>query len=60
MIGLLTALMLLSGQASISAPDAKDDPAKVDSVTATATGRKPAPLPPWSLKIEGFRRVRVQ
>lgn len=54
MIGMLTAMMLMSGQASAPAPGATDDPAKVDSVTVTATGKKAAPLPPWSRKIEGI------
>jgi hypothetical protein len=54
MIGMLTALLLLSGQAVASAPAVKEDTAKVDSVTITATGKKLAPLPPWSRKIEGI------
>jgi hypothetical protein len=53
MIGILTALMLLSGQAAAPAA-AGNDPAKVDSVTVTAAGRKAAPPPPWSRKIEGI------
>ena len=52
MIGMLTALMLLSGQAAPA--QAASEPAKVDSVTVTATGKKAAPLPPWSRKIEGI------
>jgi hypothetical protein len=52
MIGMLTALMLLSGQ--VAPAQAASEPAKVDSVTVTATGKKAAPLPPWSRKIEGI------
>ena len=52
MIGMLTAFLLLSGQTA--APVVKDDAAKVDSVTVTATGKKPGPMPPWSRKIEGI------
>jgi len=52
MIGMLTAFLLLSGQAAT--PPVKDDAAKVDSVTVTATGKKPGPMPPWSRKIEGI------
>ncbi len=61
MIGMLTALLLLSGQAAVPTPasaaptaPSKDDAAKVDSVTVTATAKKAAPLPPWSRKIEGI------
>jgi hypothetical protein len=54
MIGMLTALMLLTGQAPLGQVTDKSDPAKVDSVTVTAPGKKAAPLPPWSRKIEGI------
>ncbi|MET3664611.1 surface-adhesin E family protein [Caulobacter sp. 1776] len=54
MIGMLTALMSLSGQAA--APTATDPTAssKVDSVTITAPGQKSAPPPKWSTRIEGI------
>jgi hypothetical protein len=54
MIGMLTALLLLSGQASPPLAQSQDESAKVDSVTITATDRKPSPMPPWSRKIEGI------
>lgn len=54
MIGMLTAVLLLTGHAGAPTSSAQDDPAKVDSVTITATDRKPSPLPPWSRKIEGI------
>lgn len=53
MIGMLTALLLFSGQAD-SAAAAQADSAKVDSVTITATDKKPSALPAWSRKIEGI------
>jgi hypothetical protein len=54
MIGMLTALLLLSGQADSAAAAAQADSAKVDSVTITATDKKPSSLPAWSRKIEGI------
>lgn len=53
MIGMLTALMVLAGQAASPAPV---DPgaSKVDSVTITAPDQKSAPLPKWSTRIEGI------
>lgn len=54
MIGMLTALLLMSGQADAPPAGAQSDAAKVDSVTITATGKKPTSLPPWSRKIEGI------
>jgi hypothetical protein len=54
MIGMLTALMLLSGELASPQATDKTDPSKLDSVTVTATGKKAAPLPPWSRKIEGI------
>ncbi len=54
MIGMLTAVLLLSGQAAAPGALPKDDAAKVDSVTITATDKKPSPMPPWSRKIEGI------
>jgi len=50
MIGMLTALMLLSGQAAAD----QNAPAKVDSVTVTAPNQKAAPPPKWSARIEGI------
>lgn len=54
MIGMLTALLLLGGQAAAPAPAAKEDPTKVDSVTIQGSAKKLAPMPPWSRKIEGI------
>lgn len=54
MIGMLTALLLLSGQTGAPAAAPQDDSAKVDAVTITATDKKPSALPPWSRKIEGI------
>jgi hypothetical protein len=49
MIAMITALMLLSGQAAAT----PDDSAKVDSVTVTATGKK-AVLPRWSAQVHAI------
>ncbi|MCY1648045.1 hypothetical protein OVA11_13530 [Caulobacter sp. SL161] len=54
MIGMLTAILLLAGQAGTPAPAVKDDTAKVDAVTITAAEKKPAAMPPWSRRIEGI------
>ena len=58
MIGMLTALMLLAGQAApqgaAPAPTEPSASSKVDSVTITAPGQKAAPLPKWSTRIEGI------
>lgn len=53
MIGMLTALMLLAGQAT-PAPAEPNAASKVDSVTITAPDQKSAPLPNWSTRIEGI------
>lgn len=53
MIGLATALMLLSGQAATAAAPQADDAAKVDSVTVTASG-KTVRLPPWSREVRSI------
>lgn len=50
MIAMITALMLLSGQAAAPPPAPQDDSAKVDSVTVTAGGKK-AVLPRWSGQV---------
>ena len=52
MIGMLTALMLLSGQSTAPAA-AREEPNKVDSVTISGAAKKAAPMPPWSRRIEG-------
>lgn len=50
MIGMLTAFLLLSGQAATPA----QDPSKVDSVTITAPGQKAKLTPLWATRIEGI------
>lgn len=50
MIGMLTAFLLLSGQATTPA----QDPSKVDSVTITAPGQKAKLTPLWATRIEGI------
>jgi hypothetical protein len=52
MIAMITALMLLSGQAA-APPATSEDTAKVDSVTVTATGKK-AVLPRWSAQVHAI------
>lgn len=54
MIGVLTTLLLLSGQAATPAPAKQDDQAKVDSVTITAPDQKTKAAPKWSERIEGI------
>jgi hypothetical protein len=51
MIGMLTAFLLLSGQATTPV---QDDQAKVDSVTITAADQKAKSVPKWSSRIEGI------
>lgn len=53
MIGMLTALLLLGGQAAPSA-SAQEDQAKVDSVTITAKDQKAKLTPLWATRIEGI------
>lgn len=55
MIGMLTAFLLLGGQAATPAPaQAQDDQAKIDSVTITAQDQKTKATPRWSERIEGI------
>lgn len=53
MIGMLTALMLLAGQAGAAAVD-QSASSKVDSVTITAPDQTSKPPPKWSTRIEGI------
>jgi hypothetical protein len=55
MIGMATAIFMLGWQAAPTAQPAPvaDEPAKVDSVTVTATGKK-TNLPPWSREVRGI------
>ena len=52
MIGMLTAFLLLSGQAT--PPAVAQDPSKVDSVTVTAREQKTKLTPLWATRIEGI------
>lgn len=54
MIGILTALALLAGQATPSAATDQSASSKVDSVTITAPERQTSPAPKWSTRIEGI------
>lgn len=50
MIGVLSAMMLLSAQIAPALPSQAEESARVDSVTVTATGKAGA-LPRWSSEI---------
>lgn len=52
MIGMLTAFLLLSGQAAM--PVAAPDASKVDSVTITAPDQKAKLTPLWATRIKGI------
>jgi hypothetical protein len=53
MIAMITALMLLSGQAAAPSSATPDESAKVDSVIVTAAGKK-AVLPRWSAQVHAI------